>query len=89
MHRTSVSLKLRLYPLTLPAVQPGRASCPSPWIPVPKTPRAPCYLNAGKGCPNIATGVLKRHNDLRAAHGVPPLRWDAGLAAKAQAHSNM
>lgn len=28
------------------------------------------------------------HNDLRAAHGVPPLQWDASLAAKAQAHSN-
>lgn len=36
----------------------------------------------------MSTGVLKKHNAIRALHGAPPLVWDAAIAKRAQGHAN-
>jgi pathogenesis-related protein 1 len=45
------------------------------------TPDAP----GGVGEPAALAGITLAHNEVRAAHGVPPLVWDPALAATAQA----
>ena len=38
----------------------------------------------GQKNPNIVRRILKLHNDLRAQHGAPPLRWSGKLARSSQ-----
>lgn len=42
----------------------------------------------GQKNPAVVARILKYHNDLRAQHGTPPLRWSGVLAKSAQTWTN-
>jgi hypothetical protein len=63
------------------------------WLPAPAALLAmscsttPAYRLASSPEANIAGRLLAVHNAERAAFGAPPLSWDPGLAASAQAYA--
>ena len=51
---------------------------------------AVCLLAApvAASAAGLESDILQRHNAMRARHGVPPLRWNASIAAVAQDWAN-